>query len=96
MQGRLKQPMNWIFWEEAVVLILVVLAVPALVYALEKVTRRKFNNKLVILLLYLLIFLEYLELSDRMRKGQLDEPLWLPKSLIEAINSTNPMNSTNH
>ena len=88
--------MNWTFWEEAVVLILVVLAVPALVYALEKVACRTFHNKLVILLLYLLIFLEYLELNDRMRKGQLDEPLWLPKSLIKAINSTNPMNSTNH
>lgn len=69
-------------WEETVVLVAVVLAVPVLVYALQKLTGRNCNNKLIILLLFLLIFFEYLEVSDRISKGQLEEDRWLPKSLV--------------
>ena len=73
------------FWEETTVLVAVILAVPLLVYALQKLTGRNFNNKLIILLLYLLIFFEYLEVSDRISKGQLEEDRWLPTSLVEQL-----------
>lgn len=71
---------------ETVVLIFVILSVPALVYALQKLTGRRFDNKLFILLLYVLIFSVYLEISERLAKKQFGEDVWLPKFLTGVLN----------
>lgn len=77
--------MSWMFWEEAVVLAVVILSVPALVYALQKLTGRRFNHKLVILLLYVVIFSIYLEINERRIKNQPGEDVWLPRVLTRTL-----------
>lgn len=79
--------MSGMFWEEVIVLIVVVVSVPALVYALQKLTGRRFNHKLVILLLYVVIFSIYLEINERRIKHQPGEDVWLPQILVRTLSS---------
>lgn len=68
-------------------MIVVVVSVPALVYALQKLTGRRFNHKLVILLLYVVIFSIYLEINERRIKHQPGEDVWLPQILVRTLSS---------
>ncbi|GEM_PF-4525051 len=82
--------MSWMFWEEAVVLVVVVLSVPALVYALYRLTGRRFDHKFIILLLYVMIFSIYLEINERRVKHQPGEDTWVPQILINALGNWVP------
>lgn len=72
------------YLEEAVLVMLVVLSVPAFVYGFWRLTGRRLENKLIILLLYVGIFLIYFEINEMMFKHQPEE-LWLPKVVVETL-----------
>jgi len=50
-----------ILTEERIVFIFVLLSIPALVYAVEKLTKRKVYNRLIILLIYVMITWFYMD-----------------------------------
>ena len=50
-----------ILTEERIVFIFVLLSIPALVYAVEKITKRKVYNRLIILLIYVMITWFYMD-----------------------------------
>jgi len=50
-----------ILTEERIVFIFVLLSIPALVYAVEKLTKRKVYNRLIILLIYVMITWYYMD-----------------------------------
>ncbi|MBI3618376.1 MAG: hypothetical protein HY210_09255 [Candidatus Omnitrophica bacterium] len=75
------------FWEETAVLVVVILSVPALVYALYRLTGRRFDHKLVILLLYVVIFSIFLEINERRVKHQPGEDTWLPQILVRTLSN---------
>lgn len=77
--------MDEMFWEEMAVLVVVVLSVPVFMYALYRLTGRRFDYKLLILLLYVVIFSIYLEINERRIKNQPGEDTRLPKALVETI-----------
>ena len=79
--------MDGMFWEETVVLVVVMLSVPALMYALYRLTGRRFDYRLLILLLYVVIFSIYLEINERRIKHQPGEDSWLPRILVRTLNS---------
>ncbi|MBI5024051.1 MAG: hypothetical protein HZC18_03520 [Candidatus Omnitrophica bacterium] len=79
--------MSGMFWEETAVLVVVILSVPALVYALYRLTGRRFDHKLVILLLYVVIFSIFLEINERRVKHQPGEDTWLPQILVRTLSS---------
>ena len=47
--------------EERIIFIFVLLSIPALVYAVEKLTKRKVYNRLIVLLIYVLITWFYMD-----------------------------------
>ena len=47
--------------EERIIFIFVLLSIPALIYAVEKLTKRKVYNRLIILLLYVLVTWYYMD-----------------------------------
>ena len=65
--------------EEIIVLLFIIVSVPALVYALGKVTKRKLFNKRLIVLLYALIFyIFFMNIEKVMRKIKDDYKLLIP------------------
>lgn len=82
--GRFVNFGGWEFWEEGVLLIFVIAAVPAFFYALERLTGRRFQHKLLVLLIFLMIFMGYLEINEQRARNQAEE-LWLPKDLVDSL-----------
>jgi len=54
----------FMFMEEAVVLVMVIISVPVLTYAMEKLLKRKLYHPLPILLIYMIFFFIYFDIMQ--------------------------------
>lgn len=74
-----------IWLEEYVLFGFVVVAVPALNYALERVYKKRILSRWLILLIYFLIFYVFFEINERLHRN---EGQWEPPEFKDSLEMT--------